>query len=212
MIKYKLAAVVLSGSLAATGIGLISVAKLNIQHNLTITNKNVTNYVNNVDNTLNKSESYIKSEKNENQTLISEINKLKIENKTYKNKLSNEESQNTQLQNKISSVETENNKLQTQNKNLNNKVIEEQEKTKALMQTISTLEGSSKFKNMTKTQQMNVLSTLLHCWGYGKWTSKAIANILSGSFWYAVPHNQFNSNIHINKSLENNNQNINQNT
>lgn len=181
MIKHKLATIILSGSLAVTGTGfaVASVAKLNIEKNLVTTNRKVSTYVNGVNNTLNESKKYIKSEENENNKLTLRNKTLETINKDNEKKLTQKEDKNEVLMRKIRSLENTNWRLHHENRELSNKVRKDNGKINSLLKTLSIMQGSSNFRNMTKTQQEEVIATLLNYWGYGSEMAQSIAGMLS---------------------------------
>lgn len=181
MIKHKLATIILSGSLAVTGTGftVVSVAKLNIEKNLVTTNRKVSTYVNGVNNTLNESKKYIKSEETANNKLALKNRTLETINKDNEKKLTIEENKNEVLMRKIRSLENANWKLHHKNRELSNEVKKDNGKINSLLKTLSIMQGSSNFKNMTKAQQEEVIATLLNYWGYGREMAESIAGMLS---------------------------------
>lgn len=201
MLKYKILSGVLATMLIASGgkILLLKSEKLNIGNKLVQTNRNVSKYVTNVDNTLNKNKIIIENLEKNNKSLEmknKEINNLNSANESKNAKL---EAENQMLNNKIIQLQASNNKLQNeenleimQNNNLTNENKSLNNKIKDLLDALAISDGNSNYQNMDKTKQMQIIKTLLHYWGYGSRTSSAIAWILgeaSGFYVEPAPNN-----------------------
>lgn len=220
MIKHKILNGFLATLLTISGssIAIINASKLNIENQLAITNQNVSNYVDKVNNTIKLNENVITNIKNENSKLAEKNNTLEKAKLENIDKLKSEESKNEILEKKILLLQKENGQLQNKNKELvneNDKLTNEKnlltneveklnQKIKNLLDALSIIKGNSDYKDMSSKQQSQIIATLLHYWGYGKKTSKAIASILQNPTkpWdWDLKENKSN----INKKHENTN-------